>query len=746
MSGGLRSVEPRPSDRARSNEPKPQLIRSQQFMPLRTEPRETTEMPQAWIGRRRRALLVGIRNYQCPNLHNLKGCTNDARLLGALLSQHFDFGVVVLCDSAATRQAILRYLELLASCEEDCEEVIFFFSGHGSRILTKKHGPFETLVPHDSHRPSPDPSHGGPNRDITDRELYGWVLQASNRADHVTLVIDACRAGGIVRDLEAQPRGVQPDFRSGVLEDKTAFLVLAPDIRSQPRENSASRVPGSTKVTAPHRGWRPPSDVYTLLAACRDEQFCREMEDPDSAQMHGIFSLFLSKALQQLPGPTSWRELRDHIARRVEVKNPKQDTYLEGAMDREVFGRLQLRPEPFRKVVKSARGEVLLDGGAAHGLVNGSTWRLFTPATRRAEGDALGEIRIDRMTATRAWGRPVLAKHSARDASEPTTPVVTPGSRAFEVERPLEQRLRVLIDSDGETAHRELELAVDSSVQLRSVDQPEQADVVLRFLPPRKSVESSDPVRGLVPLSSPHWAVVDPSGQRQLAPAHDIASRPRDQWIENLVTDLERLARQHFLKTLCHPEPASSLANWIRFEVRVGAGAWSPFEPTVSIPLGERFALRLSRHSKSQLNGQGSPPPLYVAAIDLGLSGSVSVFYPRRGRQIAWHSERLEIGTRPDDALFVQLPEGYPYLGEPPFEEAIETVLLVFSRRFTDFDSLSQVGIGQTRNGSDSPVFGILDRAIGGLPQRSGASTNLLSYPDQWGLVQCSFRVVKVER
>ena len=711
------------------------------------------EMPRAWIGRRRRALVVGIDTYECSKcskgseLHDLKGCANDARRLGALLSENFDFGVVRLCDSAATRQAILAHLAALAGSGDVCEEVVFCFSGHGSRIISSTHGMFETLLPHDSHRCNNNKKEWGPNRDVTDREIYGWILMASKVVEHVTLIIDACRAGGIVRDLEAQPRGVQPDSRAGVLEDKTAFLLLDPETEWRREESTGARYPGSVGGRGPVKRWRPPSDIYTLLAACRDDQFCREIEDSETRQMHGILSLFLTRALLQLHGPTSWRELRDRIARRVVGRNPDQEPQLEGAVDREVFGRRQLRPEAFLKVLEWAPGEVLLDGGAARGLVLGSTWHLFPPSARRAEGEPLGTLRIHRMTATRAWGRSVADGVGGAGASPSSLVEIELGARAFEVARPLEHRFRLLIDPEGEVGHPELEAAIAGSAWLVSVDQPEQADVVLRYLSPRDTPVAVDPVPGLGPLSRPHWAVLDPSGERQLAPARDALSPPAGPLAAALVADLERLARQHFLKTLSHPAPERSLARWIDVEMlhRVGGGAWSPIEPGAAVARGEYFALRLRRRPDSPLAAQDSEyPRLYVAAIDLGLAGSVTVFHPRRGRRIAWASEVLEIGLRPDDALKVEIPEGYPYPGEPPFERAYETVLLLVSRRFTDFDVLSQTGLAQVRSGSDSPVFSILERSLGGSSMRGGGSGNLLSHPDQWGLFRCPFQVVTV--
>jgi uncharacterized caspase-like protein len=83
---------------------------------------------------RKRALLVGINSYLAPGVPNPRGAVADVDSLQAVLTTRWGFrpdDVVVLTDTAATREAILGGLRSLAALASDTP-CLFVFSGVGS--------------------------------------------------------------------------------------------------------------------------------------------------------------------------------------------------------------------------------------------------------------------------------------------------------------------------------------------------------------------------------------------------------------------------------------------------------------------------------------------------------------------------------------------------------------------------------------------------------------------------------------
>ncbi|MEM8933497.1 MAG: caspase family protein [Acidobacteriota bacterium] len=685
-----------------------------------------------WTDRRRRALVVGIDTWACPHLHPLRGCRNDARRLAELLATRFDFGVVEALDEDATREAILDAMRALVDTDDPADEVVLAWSGHGSRIIAGPYGTFETLVPADSHHLDKGVA-TGENRDLTDRELYGFLL-ALPESTHPTLLIDACRSGGIIRELAPRPRGVEPDLRRDVLTDKIAFLRVE-DLDTGPAIRNLATPPPLDK---PPGRWLPPSQRYTLLASCADDEFCREMQDPVTERFHGIFSLQLAETLTAMRAPTSWRELRDRLTHRVARHNAGQTAQLEGAVDRQVFADRLLRPEPFLPVVDATRTALTLGGGSATGVGVDSTWRLLPTETRRSDGDdALATVRVGAVGPTHAAARLVQNDPSIDEPADLATLI---GSRAFEVGRPIERRFGVLVDPLAGELGPVVRAAIAKSPRLIVVDTSEAADAVVHALPPRARTEPSDPLPHLAPLTETTWAISDRAGERQLAPARAIGRTPPERFAEALVADLDAIARHHFLLGLRHPEPEHSLlgdlvVTMLRRRDAPGAD-WQTVAPGSRYALGDRFALRVEREPVDEVE------PLFVAVLDLGLSGSIQLLYPPTGRRIPWRLARLEIGMRTDDALCVELPTGFPFAGDPPFSHAIETVLVLVTRDFADFDLLTQSGPGALRGRGRSPLDAVLRRALGLPTLRSRRSENLLASPHDWGVAACPFEVV----
>src|SRR6185295_8848105 len=325
------------------------------------------------------ALLIGIDRY--PKLGSewqLEGCGNDVAILHDTLSCRFGFAddqITVLRDEQATRDGILAAMESLVQRAGKNDEVVFFYSGHGSQQTDGPEGDEadgldETLVPYDGGRLP------YPNRDITDDEIYLWLLRLTAVTPFVTLIFDCCHAGTILRDaFGSKDRWVPADPRPA--SELAARL---------PAEAAALLAGGEGSPAALRRL----GETYVMVAACGSVETANEILVGEPRQIaHGALTYFLVGALR-VSGFTgaSWRDVFELVSPQVTAHFRTQHPEVEGARDREVFGARNLPAMTFLPVESREEDTVVLGAGKACGLTPGSLWQVYAPATRSVEDES----------------------------------------------------------------------------------------------------------------------------------------------------------------------------------------------------------------------------------------------------------------------------------------------------------------------------------------------------------------------
>ena len=154
----------------------------------------------------RRALLIGINDYNDPKVQNLSGCVRDVEGMSEVLSRHDDGRPNYQCRqfmSPGSSEVISRGLlrEQLSELFNFDGDVLFYFSGHGS--LTQVGG---FLVTHDAA-----PSDPGIHMD----ELVALANKSNARS--ILIIVDCCFSGniGILAGLDGQDRPMA-QIREGV--------------------------------------------------------------------------------------------------------------------------------------------------------------------------------------------------------------------------------------------------------------------------------------------------------------------------------------------------------------------------------------------------------------------------------------------------------------------------------------------------------------------------------------------------
>lgn len=252
----------------------------------------------AWA--RRVALLVGVGNYPgLPARAQLQGPASDVDALLDVLTQRWGFersDVVVLKDREATKAAILRELGALQRRSASGDEVLIYFSGHGTSAFDSVNA---TPVPHGSGAFVPSDFNissaaSGVDGLIVGRRDLLPLLQALDRGDRQLWVIsDSCYSGQQVRSVQL--------FNDDELPSRMVPLALGREATDQ-RADLAKAGAGSAAPPYPYRH-------VAYLAAAAEGERARDISGPALARVptldgrpHGALTDALLRVLSgQLP-------------------------------------------------------------------------------------------------------------------------------------------------------------------------------------------------------------------------------------------------------------------------------------------------------------------------------------------------------------------------------------------------------------------------------------------------------------
>ncbi|MFY9340961.1 MAG: caspase family protein [Planctomycetota bacterium] len=310
------------------------------------------------------ALLVGIADYALPAdgeaLGPLKGPENDVARAARLLVDRFGFdpaGIVILKGKEATHEAIVTtfHRHLIAQAGP-ATRVVFWFSGHGSRIpdvsghdsapRARDDGAFDdTLIAWNSREGVAAGSH-----DLADDELFSLLSELRSR--DVVVVTDCCHSGGVLRG-QRQP---------GVREVDAGTVPLN-------RERVLKFWPKGVELADDQKEADLPSVVH--LAACSALEEAGEIETPSGT--YGTLTWFLAQVLGEVDSGASWEQVGAMVRARVAGRGtrPAQVVAVTGAVNRAVFGGIGRPVAPGFQVDPiggPASKRLLIGGGMLHGF------------------------------------------------------------------------------------------------------------------------------------------------------------------------------------------------------------------------------------------------------------------------------------------------------------------------------------------------------------------------------------------
>ena len=311
-------------------------------------------------GPTKRALLIGINDYESDTVSDLTGCVNDIERMKILLQGKFGFDEVhLLADGEATRAGILQAIEeRLIGPSRDGDIALLHYSGHGSRMRDKSgdelDGLDETIVPSDSRTDGVF--------DISDDEINALMTRLSEKTPHAVFILDSCHSGSASRAAE-----VGNTVRQTPADDREP-----PDVPSEPA--SRADLEGADDFRLPGAG-------YVLISGCRANELSNEATFGD--RRHGALTHFLAQALTAAGDRVTYRDLMETVEANVTARFRRQHPQLEGTgVDHAVFGVEQILPTPYVLVDPAGAAEVKVEAGDLFGLAAGTTLQVHPPGTK----------------------------------------------------------------------------------------------------------------------------------------------------------------------------------------------------------------------------------------------------------------------------------------------------------------------------------------------------------------------------
>ncbi|RMD87196.1 MAG: caspase family protein [Calditrichaeota bacterium] len=268
----------------------------------------------------KKALLVGINRYQRSEW-NLRGCLNDVFDIYNLLTNTFDFNpkeIRVLSNERATQKNILHRLKKMVEEASDGDTLVFYYSGHGSRVLDRdgderlRDNMDEVLVVHDHNWDDP----------LTDDKL-ARILDNLPEDVNMYVLFDCCHSGTATRSLsnkrKTSVRYVNPPFdiqmrsfkykppRRGLIDILIDLkkLIFGEDIDDNQDLN------------------------HILLSASKDNE--SSLETDINGKQRGVFTYFLTNLLREKEYQDApLVDIYDTLVKRIHSYGYTQSPQLEG--------------------------------------------------------------------------------------------------------------------------------------------------------------------------------------------------------------------------------------------------------------------------------------------------------------------------------------------------------------------------------------------------------------------------------
>jgi hypothetical protein len=365
---------------------------------------------------RTRALLVGVADYnEASGIRDLFGPRNDVTIMWRLLtSRGVDPNdIIVLTDGlpaapefpkisgAPTYANIVGAFDTLANDSGDQDDVVFYYSGHGTRQPDndpaaedepEADGYDQVLLPADT---GPyDPKGGGISNSLVDDELGRKLDAIRAKGAFVWAIIDSCHSGTVTRGDEVT-RSVDPDLLNvPAASEQSIKTARGGERKGTLRVKSKADLVGFYAVDAFDEAIERPFIGYDV-----------PMVGEGKKQRMGVFTYIMHKALERGTAITYAdlaREISADLATDRSGGRVPQPVF-DGELDHPILGTNPTGPRLVSGTMSGGEKLAIPDAGILHGFDEGARLAIYAPASPDAPiGRA--EIRSAGPSASEAGG------------------------------------------------------------------------------------------------------------------------------------------------------------------------------------------------------------------------------------------------------------------------------------------------------------------------------------------------------
>ncbi|MCE9551818.1 MAG: caspase family protein [Planctomycetes bacterium] len=353
------------------------------------------------------ALLVGCTKYDhLPEQTHLKGPVNDVRFMRTMLIKQFHLpeeNIVTLAEGAGSearrplKKNIVRQLKSLAERMQADDQVVLYFSGHGSqqpdkdldpKVDPEPDGLDEVFCPADT-KASPFEVVEEISNGLSDDELRKLVGAIRARGAFVWLIIDSCHSGTAVRGTRVY-RQISPEalLPSATLQQARSRGVQTRGVGSQPAGWEGAEDGGMVAIYAaqPHE----PTFEASLPGGQEDAVPC------------GVLTYALYQVIGASDSNMTYAELAQRIRDVYLVMGVMAPTPLiEGSgRDREILGEKQWPDRSRLTLTVGQEGKPAINAGRLHGMTVGSVLAVYPPAGSGKAKELAGYVKVVKTTAT----------------------------------------------------------------------------------------------------------------------------------------------------------------------------------------------------------------------------------------------------------------------------------------------------------------------------------------------------------
>ncbi len=248
---------------------------------------------------RKKALCVGINDYPGSN-NDLRGCVNDAKAWGQLLSVNYGFTVKSLFDSQVKHSTFTEIFGNYVADGKAGDSIVITFSGHGTNIPDQngdeENGRDEALCLYDG---------------LLIDDAIRAILQNLNPEAKLTIVSDSCHSGTVTRAfLSMMNSNDHPRPRYMPFDDST---------RAFSNGNITKKI------------FKPEEEMNEILiSGCLPHEYSYDARI--GGQFRGAMSYYAIEILKKYPSIT-YENFYTHLRADLPSRNYPQTPQLEGKLE-----------------------------------------------------------------------------------------------------------------------------------------------------------------------------------------------------------------------------------------------------------------------------------------------------------------------------------------------------------------------------------------------------------------------------